>query len=150
RLRPKHQLYTRAPWLFSPLFLVESPLRLRAEVGAALPAFGDRLRFALWLLTTLVRAPLSPARMAVRAHLIASTHIIADCSRVTAPTLAITGEPALDRIVSVDGTRAYLSLIAGAHHVTLERTGHLGSITRPQVFADAVTAFASNRVEHAA
>jgi 3-oxoadipate enol-lactonase len=150
RLRPKHQLYSRAPWLFGPLFLVESPLRLRAEVCAAIPSLRGRSGFASWLLSTLVRAPLSPARMAARADLIARNDVVADCARITAPALVITGEPALDRIVQVEATLAYVSLIAGAQHATLARTGHLGSITTPEAFAQAVASFAAGRVKHAA
>ena len=73
--------------------------------------------------------------MAARAQLIVNTDIVADCSRVTAPTLVVTGERALDRVVPVDGTLAYVPLIAGARHQTLARTGHLGSITTPEAFA---------------
>jgi pimeloyl-ACP methyl ester carboxylesterase len=63
------------------------------------------------------------------------------CSRITMPTLVITGVPGLDRVVSVDHTRRYEQLIAGAELVTLERTGHLGSITRPRRFAEIVARF---------
>ena len=58
-----------------------------------------------------------------------------DCARITAPTLIVTGERELDRVVSVDVTREYLQLIAGSRHTTLTKTGHLGSITRPEAFA---------------
>jgi 3-oxoadipate enol-lactonase len=146
-LRAKHRVYARLPWLFGPLFLVESPLRLRREVAAALPSAGARWRFLRWQLGTLARAPLSPARMAARAQLIERTDIVADCSRVTTPTLVITGEPTLDRVVPVDGTLAYLPLIAGARHRTLERTGHLGSITTPEAFADEVRRFVRRHVQ---
>jgi pimeloyl-ACP methyl ester carboxylesterase len=140
-LRAKHRVYVRAPWLFGPLFLVESPLRLHREVAAALPRVGARWRFVRWQLGALARAPLSPARMAARAQLIANTDIAADCSKVITPTLVVTGERALDRVVPVDGTLAYLPLIAGARHRTLARTGHLGSITTPDAFAALVREF---------
>ena len=71
--------------------------------------------------------------------------IVARLRRVTAPTLIVTGEPALDRVVPVEGTAAYVELIRGATHVVLERTGHLGTITRPQAFADAVNEFVEIR-----
>jgi 3-oxoadipate enol-lactonase len=140
-LRAKHRLYARAPWLFGPLFLIESPLRLRREVAAALPRISDRWRFARWQLETLARAPISPSRMAARARLISSTDIVGDCARVTAPTLVVTGERVLDRVVPVDGTLAYLPLIAGSSHCTLARTGHLGSITTRDAFAEVVREF---------
>jgi pimeloyl-ACP methyl ester carboxylesterase len=140
-LRARHRVYARVPWLFGPLFLVESPLRLRREVAAALPRGSDRSRFVRWQLATLARAPVSPARMAARAQLIMNADIVSDCSRVTTATLVVTGEPALDRVVPVDGTLAYVPLIAGARHETLARTGHLGSITTPGAFADLVREF---------
>ena len=65
----------------------------------------------------------------------------ADCRLVRAPTLVLTGEPGLDRVVSVDGTRSYTDRIAGAHHAILERTGHIGLVTRPDRFAEMVAPF---------
>jgi 3-oxoadipate enol-lactonase len=146
-LRTRHRVYARVPWLFGPLFLVESPLRLRREVAAALPAASARRRFVRWQLGTLARAPMSPARMAARAQLIMNADIVNDCSRVTTATLVVTGEPALDRVVPVDGTLAYVALIAGARHETLARTGHLGSITTPGAFADVVREFMERHVQ---
>jgi len=72
--------------------------------------------------------------------------IVADCQRVTAPTLIVTGEPALDRVVPVESTAGYARLIQGARTCVLERTGHLGTITRPSIFADMVNEFASKPV----
>lgn len=144
-LRAKHRVYARAPWLFGPLFLLESPLRLHRELAAAFPRLSARLRFARWQLATLALAPVSTARMAARAALIANTDIAPDCSTVTTPTLIVTGEAALDRVVSVQGTLAYLQRIAGAVHVTLDRTGHLGSITKPEAFARVVRDFVEQR-----
>jgi 3-oxoadipate enol-lactonase len=141
QLRPRHRIYARAPWLFGPLFLAESPFRLRAELRSAFPDRRARWRFLRWQIANLARAPLSPARMAQRAAVIASNGLRDDCGRVTAPTLIVTGERNLDRVVSVDVTREYLNLIAGARHTTLDRTGHLGSITRPDAFAALVREF---------
>ena len=141
QLRPRHRIYARAPWLFGPLFLAESPFRLRAELQSAFPDPGARWRFLRWQIGNLARAPLSPTRMAQRAAVIASARLRDDCARVTAPTLIVTGERDLDRVVSVDVTREYVDLIAGARHTTLDRTGHLGSITRPDAFAALVREF---------
>ncbi len=57
------------------------------------------------------------------------------------PTLVVTGEPTLDRVVPTALTLDYLRVWPHARHVTLPRTGHLGLITRPQEFADLVTSF---------
>jgi 3-oxoadipate enol-lactonase len=146
RLQRRHRVYARAPWLFGPLFLAESPLRLRREVAAAFPRLRARVDFARWQIGTMRRAPLSPSRMAARARLIGHGSSAADCSRVTAPTLIITGEAGLDRVVPVHGTLEYLNRIDGARHVTLEGTGHLGSITKPETFALVVREFVERQV----
>ena len=64
-----------------------------------------------------------------------------DCRRVAAPTLVVTGEAGLDRVVPVESTATYLQFIAGARSFVLERTGHFGTITRPELFADIVYEF---------
>jgi pimeloyl-ACP methyl ester carboxylesterase len=140
-LRPRHEVYARWPRVFGPLFLAESPFRLRAEVAAALPSFPDRWRFARWQLRTLASTPLSLSQMASRARALASHDIVADCQRVAAPTLVVTGERELDRVVPVASTATYSQLIPGARTVVLERTGHLGTITRPAMFAEMVHSF---------
>ena len=150
QLRPRHRFYAKLPWFFGPLFFVETPFRLRAEVGAAIPAWLARWRFVTGQLQAFLQAPVSPTRMAVRAMWIADTDIVADCANVSAPTLVVTGEPALDRVVSVDGTLSYLKLIENSRHVMLRATGHLGSITHPEAFAAALHDFVSGLPDQAA
>ena len=137
----RHEVYARLPYLLGPLFLAETPWRLRRELAMAFPTRSNRLRFASLQLRTLVGAPLSFGRMARRARMIATIDALADCARITAPTLIVTGERALDRVVSVDESIGYVSMIRGARGVVLERTGHLGSITRPAAFAAIVRDF---------
>lgn len=146
RLRPRHQIYLRAPWIFGPVFLAESPLRLRPEICAAIPDRRARRRFALGGLRTLLSSPVSLSRMAARARLITSTDAGPDCERITAPTLIVTGERGLDHVVPVDGSTAYVTRIRNAHAVVLERTGHLGTITRPEAFTDMVREFISGSI----
>jgi pimeloyl-ACP methyl ester carboxylesterase len=146
-LRPRHEIYARWPLIFGPLFLAESPFRLRAELAAALPALSDRWRFARWQLGTFVGRPFSLSQMAARARALASHDIVADCQRVAAPTLVVTGERDLDRVVPVDSTATYSQLIPGARSAVLERTGHLGTITRPEMFADMVHVFVRQMAE---
>ncbi len=141
RLAPRHQIYVRAPWLFAPIFLAETPFRLRAEIRAALPDARTRRRFWLRVLRTLVSAPVSMSRMAARARMISTEDVAADCPRITAPTLVVTGERHLDHVVPVDGSSEYALLIPDARAAVLERTGHLGSITRPDAFAAMIHAF---------
>jgi pimeloyl-ACP methyl ester carboxylesterase len=145
RLRRRHQVYARVPWIFGPIFLAESPWRLRAEVAAALPDRRRRSTFRRTVLQALAAAPLSPARMAARARLIDGIDMRADCAAIAAPALIITGEHALDHVVPADGSCLYVQLIRNAQVVVLERTGHLGSITRPEAFAALVRDFVAAR-----
>jgi pimeloyl-ACP methyl ester carboxylesterase len=141
RLRRRHQIYVRAPWIFGPIFLAESPLRLHPEICAAIPDRGARRRFAMLGLRTLCSSPLSLSRMAARARLITSVDLGPDCERITAPTLIVTGERGLDHVVPIDESSEYARRIPNARAVVLERTGHLGTITRPDAFTDLVRDF---------
>jgi 3-oxoadipate enol-lactonase len=140
-LRPRHRMYTRLPWIFGPLFLVETPFRLRAEMSVALPDWRDRWDFNQRALRTFMSAPVSPAAMAARARLIEGLDTRADCARISAPTLVITGERHLDHVVPAEGSSEYVQLIAGSRKAVLERTGHAGTMTRPADFARIVREF---------
>jgi 3-oxoadipate enol-lactonase len=149
RLRPRHQTYLRAPWIFGPIFLAETPFRLRPEVRTAIPDARARRRFSLRQLRTAIEAPVSLSAIASRARMITREDVSADCARITAPTLIVTGERHLDHVVPVEGSSEYLRLIPNARATVLERTGHLGSITRPDAFAAIVRAFVESQ-RHAA
>ena len=149
RLRRRHQIYARLPWIFGPLFLAETPLRLRREMVTALPDWRARWMFRLNVLRIFPTAPISFSEMAARARLISATDLTPDCSRITAPTLILTGEQQLDHVVPVEGSSAYLSLIADSRAAVIERTGHIGSITRPDAFASAISDFVNGH-RHAA
>ena len=137
----RHEIYARMPRLLAPFFVAETPWRLWPELASAFPDLGARARFLLAQLLSLRGSPLSFTRMAERARLISKTNRIADCARVTAPTLVVTGEPALDRVVPVASTVQYLRLIRDARAVILAGTGHLGPLTRPDAFAAVVRDF---------
>ncbi|PYR16491.1 MAG: hypothetical protein DMF94_27595 [Acidobacteria bacterium] len=87
--------------------------------------------------------------MAARARLISTVDMRPDCERIAAPTLIVTGERDLDHVVPVEGAAEYLRLIPNARAVVLERTGHLGSITRPDAFASLLREFVEEQ-RHAA
>ena len=140
-VRRRHEVYARAPWIFGPLFLIETPLRLREEVLTALPERTRRWRFALRQAATLVRAPLSLRRMGERGRMLSALDLAGDCARVSAPTLVVTGEQSLDHVVPTSGASEYVRLIAGACGAVLDRTGHIGSMTRPDEFAALVREF---------
>lgn len=145
-LRKRHDFYARFPRVFGAAFLAESPFRLRPEISAALSGPAWR-RHVGWQLRTLVTAPLSPKRMAARARLMAALDTSADAKRIVAPTLIVTGEPALDRVVPVGATRQYLDLIRGAESAVIDRTGHQGTITRPHEFARILREFVERHDE---
>lgn len=140
-LKRSHRLLAHYPLLFAPVFFAALPGRVWKELTTAIPDRRERLAFIGWQLRTIPRAPLSPSQMAARALLIDGVDTAADCANVLAPTLVVSGEAALDYVVPSGGTSEYARLIAGARAVTLTRTGHLGSITRPGAFAEVVRAF---------
>ena len=135
------RFYLRAPVLLSPLFMVAS-LRLYREIAAAAPTFGGGVGMALGHGWNVLTHMFSPARMARRVHLLEDVALEPELAALDIPTLVITGEPGLDRVVPVESTREYLRLWPKAQSTTLEHTGHLGSITRPDEFAGIVTRFA--------
>jgi pimeloyl-ACP methyl ester carboxylesterase len=145
-LRPRHDMYARLPWVFGPLFLMEVPWRARPELRAALPDASARRAFSRRILATLAEAPVSLPRMAARARRIAHYDTRADCARIEAPTLVVTGEPSLDFVVSVDASAQYAELIADARAEVLSNTGHQGTLTRPDAFAAMIREFADAAV----
>jgi pimeloyl-ACP methyl ester carboxylesterase len=84
---------------------------------------------------------MSPRRATERLRLVLKHDGVADGRRIAAPTLLLTGEPGLDRVVPPDETREYLRLVRGAEARVLERTGHIGLVTRPDAFAEIVVGF---------
>ena len=145
-LRPRHDMYARLPWLFGPIFLAESPFRLRREVMAALPEWPARRRYLREQLRTIVTAPVSLARLAARARMIGAYDRVADCAKVSAPTLVIQGDDALDHVTGSGGTAEYATLIHGARLAQMEGTGHLGSVTRADDCAALVHRFIDDTV----
>lgn len=139
------RFYLRAPRLLSPLFVLAS-LRMYREVAAASAGIVRGFVAATRLGWLCVTHPFSPGRMARRVHLLESLDLQAELAGVTAalttPTLIITGEPALDRVVPVGTIREYLQLWPQASVATISRTGHLGSMTRPAELARLVVPFA--------
>ena len=139
--------YMRWPRLLAPLFVATSPFRLWPEIYAAHSTWAERVSFTACHLARVISAPFSPPLMAERLRLTATSDRVSDCGSLSVPTLLITGENGLDRVVPVDSTLEYRSLIQGAVVLTLERTGHLGLVTRPAAFATAVSDFVTSRAE---
>ena len=133
--------YVRRPWLSSPAFVATAPVRLAPEIYAAYDSWLARVKFAAVHTARVIAAPMIPSVMARRVQLQQAMDFAPDCARVTAPTLIVSGEEHLDRVVPVPVTRRYEALIAGARYEKMERTGHLGVLTRPKRFACIVGEF---------
>jgi 3-oxoadipate enol-lactonase len=136
------EFFLRAPLLLSPLFCVGS-LRMCPEIFAAKGRLSGAA-FAAQHVSTVLANFFSPTLMARRARMVASLDVERDLARVRCPTLIITGESTLDRVVPVGLTRDYHRIWPHAIEAVLQRTGHLGSITRPEEFARLVVSFAQN------
>ena len=129
------------PWMSAPVFVATSPLRVWPEVRSALPSWPERMGFFVQQGLRSARAPMVPSRMAERIRLAQQTDFAPDCARVKAPTLILTGEAPLDRVVPVASTQSFCTLIPGAQSRLFEGTGHLGSLTQPARFANIVGHF---------
>ncbi len=146
-LDPVSARYTRRPRLALPLFALRAITRLAPEIAATFPGWAGRLRFTAGHLVRVARYPVAPRMMAAWVHTWQATDLASDCPRIDAPTLVITGEPALDRVVPVTSSLDYLTLIPGSRHVMLKCTGHLGYLTRPEAYAAVVAEFVDSRAE---
>jgi len=133
--------YIARPWISTPLFLATAPARILPEIHAALPDWSSRISFCASHMARVISAPALPPLMGARIREEQLIDFRPDCAAIRLPTLVTSGEPALDAVVPVEATREYLSLIAGAKYAMIERTGHLGLLTRPAVFADIVCTF---------
>jgi pimeloyl-ACP methyl ester carboxylesterase len=134
------RFYLRAPRLLSPLFLLAS-LRMYREIAAATPGFLGGIRAAARHGINVLTHMLSPARTARRVRFLEAADLPRELAALPLPTLVVTGEARLDRVVPVGLSEEYLRICSPAERVTIRSTGHLGLITRPQDFAAAVVPF---------
>lgn len=136
------RFYARAPRLLTPVFLVAS-LRMYREIAAASGGAVRGARAGLRHAWRVLTHRFSPPLMARRVALLGAVDFRAELGRIAHPTLVVTGEPSLDRVVPVPHTiREYAALVPHARFETLARTGHLGLIMRPGAFARLVVSFA--------
>jgi len=140
---PRQGRYILRPWISTPLFLATAPGRLWPEIHAAFDDWPSRLRFCAEHMARVIAAPAIPTLMAQRIREEQALDFFPDCAKIAAPTLITSGEPHLDSVVPVSATREYLSLIPGAEYAVIERTGHLGLLTRPDRYASVVGDFIS-------
>jgi 3-oxoadipate enol-lactonase len=137
----RQQGYVQHPWRSTPAFVARAPFRLWPEIRAAYDTPGERMAFSVRHAARVVAAPIRPPVMAARVTVQQRTDFVPDCARVKVPTLIVTGEDGLDKVVPAEVTRRYQQLIPGAQYVQMERSGHIGMITHPVRFADIVTGF---------
>jgi pimeloyl-ACP methyl ester carboxylesterase len=133
--------YLQAPRLLAPMFCVASPLRMRREIACAVPNIFERLATSARSGWNVVTHMCSPTLMARRIHMLTNLHLNDEATTVSVPTLLVTGEATLDRVVPPRVTHEYRQLWPHARVATIERTGHLGFITRPRAVADAIAPF---------
>jgi pimeloyl-ACP methyl ester carboxylesterase len=134
--------YMRHPRLMFPFFCVGAYRRMSRELAGTFPGRRQRLGAAVKYGGLVLRAPGSPSRMSQRASQTMGLGFAHDCVRILVPTLVVTGDAKLDGVVPVATSLEYARLIKGAQVSTLAGTGHLGIVTRPERFADAVVGFA--------
>ena len=135
--------YLRYPWLLTPAFCFGS-LRLYGEIAAANDTWWSGVTAACGAGLTVLSHIFHPSRMARRVQLLRSMdRIDGELSRVKVPTMIVTGEESLERVVPPSVTRQYLAIWPHARVETLARTGHLGVMTRPHEFAALISRFVS-------
>jgi pimeloyl-ACP methyl ester carboxylesterase len=141
RLNASQRLYASWPILTSPFFAAGAARRGWRELRTLYPSPRARLKASVDAGWRVLKAPAMPRRMSRRASLAERQDFEADCARVKAPTLVVTGERDLDRVVPCDETMRYLNLIPGSRFELFERTGHLGTVLAPDRFAAIVSRF---------
>jgi 3-oxoadipate enol-lactonase len=136
RPRPDDEFCLRFPRLSLPYFAARGLTRLVPELKHARDSWPTRLELGMEHARRVFQAPLEPRRMALWVREWLRYDLAADCKQIVAPTLILTGESALDRVVPVYESKKYLKLIPGSVHQVLPGTGHVGVITRPYRFAE--------------
>ncbi len=111
--------YLGAPILTAPMFVLTSPGRVLPEICDALPTWRERIRFSAGQLLRVARTRISPTRMAARMRVAKQVDFFEACRRITMPTLVVTGQPGLDRVVPAEETWKYLKLIPGSESLRL-------------------------------
>lgn len=124
-----------------PAFAVRAVQRMAPEIIAAKSTWRARASFTLSYGVQVLIKPIVPRQSARWVRAWQARDFSQECARITAPTHIITGEPGLDRVVPVASTRDYLTLIPGATASILPRTGHIGLVSRPELFASLVREF---------
>jgi len=150
KLDARQQRDVRHPRLALPGFVIRACTRLGPEILKARASWPLRFRLAIEYARRAVTARVAPRSMSRWIQAWVATDTRPDCERIQAPTLVVTGEPHLERVVPVAATREYLKLIPGARYTVLPETGHVGTITKPFRFAEIVGRFLATVDQEAA
>ena len=126
----------RLPYLSLPYFGARALYRLLPELKEARESWPLRLKLLMEHAKRVGSARLEPRLMAQWIREFLRYDMSEDCALIKAPTLIVTGESRLDRVVPVYETKRYLKMIKGSTHQILPNTGHLGTITKPYRFAE--------------
>ena len=126
----------RMPYLSLPYFAGRALARLGPELMQARDNWPLRLQFLREHVVRGLKAPIEPRLMAQWAREFMRYDLVADCEQITAPTLIVTGESKLDKVVPVYDSKKFLTLIHGSTHQILPNTGHLGAISKPYRFSE--------------
>jgi pimeloyl-ACP methyl ester carboxylesterase len=140
-LDPTSRKYLKHPRLALPAFAWRGLRRVVPEAMSAERRWSLRLRFLAGYAARAMRFPVSPTAMASWVRAWMQCDFEPDCRRIAAPTLVVTGERHLDKVVPVSQTLEYLGLIRAARHVELRGTGHVGIVSRPDDFARTLSSF---------
>jgi pimeloyl-ACP methyl ester carboxylesterase len=124
-----------------PLFTMRGCYRVVPEILAARRGWRSRMQLAFEYAGRAIRYPLSPTQMAHWVDAWMRADISAECARVTAPALLVTGEPSLDRVVPVRSTLEYRTLLCDTRHEILSDTGHIGWVSKPHELTTLVDRF---------
>jgi pimeloyl-ACP methyl ester carboxylesterase len=135
----------RSPRLMTPLFCIGS-VRLCREIAVARGGWIPGLWFSAQHGIRALANTFSPTLMARRVRLVQNLDLEPEIRRIDRPTLILTGDVGLDRVVPVHMTHEYLRLMPHAQSATIPHTGHLGLVTRSDVFADLIAEFAGHTV----
>ena len=137
------RFFMRRPRLLLPLFLLGS-LRLYPEIAAAYDGWWGGVWAAIRQGARSMAHFPAPERMARRAAIAAEAEVDGLAS-VHVPVLVVSGQRGLDRVVPTEMTAEYTRIWPHASAVTLQRTGHLGLVTRPGEFARVIAGFAEEK-----
>jgi pimeloyl-ACP methyl ester carboxylesterase len=118
----------------------------RAECRASFPAGRDRRRFYRESVRLRFSTRWSVRAMGARLQAIHDLDFTARLGEIRAPTLVLSGEPRLDRIMPPDEGRWLADHIPDAEHRVVAGTGHLGTLARPDLVAAEIERFLAARL----